>query len=64
MTTAFCYGIVVPGCLIYLYAKQHVVLLPGKETVSLAADHGDLEVWLVKAKSSSPVTCWHVAQNY
>ncbi|CAJ1348906.1 unnamed protein product, partial [Effrenium voratum] len=43
----------------YLYVRQHLVLLPGKEVVALAAEHGDLEVWLVQTKSSSPVTCWH-----
>ncbi|CAJ1391037.1 unnamed protein product [Effrenium voratum] len=54
MATAFCYGVVVPGCLIYLYVRQHVVLLPGQETVALAADHRDLEVCLVQTRSSSP----------
>ncbi|CAJ1336435.1 unnamed protein product [Effrenium voratum] len=54
MATAFCYGVVVPGCLVYLYAKQHLVLLPGKSTVACAADHGDLEVWLVQTRGSSP----------
>ena len=59
MVAAFCYGVVVPGCLLYLYAKQHLLLLPGKATVAWAADHADLEVWLVQTTSSSPVTCWH-----
>ncbi|CAJ1391040.1 unnamed protein product [Effrenium voratum] len=54
MAAAFCYCVVVPGCLIYLYVRQHLVLLPGKEVVALAAEHGDLEVWLVQTKSSSP----------
>ncbi|CAJ1336434.1 unnamed protein product [Effrenium voratum] len=54
MVTAFCYGVVVPGCLLYLYAKQHLLLLPGKAIVALATDHGDLEVWLVQTTSSSP----------
>ena len=48
MAAAFCYCVVVPGCLIYLYVRQHLVLLPGKEVVALAAEHGDLEVWLVQ----------------
>ncbi|CAJ1449552.1 unnamed protein product, partial [Effrenium voratum] len=54
MVAAFCYGVVVPGCLLYLYAKQHLLLLPGKATVAWAADHADLEVWLVQTTSSSP----------
>ena len=64
MATAFCYGVVVPGCLIYLYVRQHVVLLPGQETVALAADHGDLEVCLVQTRSSSPATCRRMAQHF
>ncbi|CAK9047892.1 unnamed protein product [Durusdinium trenchii] len=49
----FCYGVVIPCCLAYLYAKQHLALRPAKLTIAQAADQRDLEVWLVDSKGSS-----------
>ncbi|CAK9035742.1 unnamed protein product [Durusdinium trenchii] len=35
------YGVVVPLCLAYLYARQHLALLPGKATAPIAVEDGD-----------------------
>ena len=35
------YGVVVPLCLAYLYARQHLALLPGKTTTAVALRDGD-----------------------
>eukprot|EP00438_Fugacium_kawagutii_P021529 Skav233414 [mRNA] locus=scaffold892:179264:181696:+ [translate_table: standard] len=55
------YGIVVPLCLAYLYARQHLALLPGKTTVALAVETGDQwEVRLTELVSGKNLSQDHV----
>lgn len=51
--SAVCYGLVIPFCLVYLFAKQHAVLRPGRATVAAAVHQEALEVRLVELKGSS-----------
>ena len=55
--SAVCYGLVIPFCLVYLYAKQHALLRPGRATVAAAVHQEALEVRLVELKGSSWATC-------
>jgi len=43
-SSAFCYGILIPGCLLYLYARQHVLLQKSRTTVARATGRGSLKV--------------------
>ena len=42
--TAFCYAIIIPCCLLYLYGKQHVFLQKSRTTVAIAVGHSTLKV--------------------
>eukprot|EP00434_Breviolum_minutum_P028219 symbB.v1.2.024965.t1/scaffold2399.1/size80101/1 len=43
---AFCYGILIPCCLLYLYGKQHMVLEVNRTRTVNAGYQGDLHLWL------------------
>ncbi|CAK9090057.1 unnamed protein product [Durusdinium trenchii] len=54
--SAFCYGVLVPCALAYLYARQHLALLPGKMMMAPSVKDGNdgaLEIRLAELSSCS-----------
>ena len=46
-STAFCYGALIPFCLLYLYGRQHVVMRSSRTSVATCTGQGNLKVpWL------------------
>ena len=43
-SSAFCYAIVIPCCLLYLYGRQHVLLQKSRTTMARATGRGSLKV--------------------
>lgn len=61
--SAFCYGVLVPCALAYLYARQHLALLPGKMMMAPSVKDGNdgaLEIRLAELSSCSWATSKHV----
>ena len=52
---AVCYGIVIPVCLLYVYARQRTMLRSSKVTVSYALCKGNLRVYMQKLLQSETV---------
>lgn len=49
-STAFCYGALIPFCLLYLYGRQHVVMRSSRTSVATCTGQGNLKVpWLWNA---------------
>jgi len=45
-STAFCYGALIPFCLLYLYGRQHVVMRSSRTSVATCTGQGNLKVCL------------------
>jgi len=46
----FCYGMVIPLSLLYLYARQHMILKSSRMTVACASQGDNLKVYLYKLR--------------
>ena len=47
---AFCYGIVIPLSLLYVYARQHMILKSSRMTMACASHGDNLKVYLSKLR--------------
>lgn len=47
---AFCYGVVIPLSLLYVYARQHMILKSSRMTVACASHGDNLKVYLYKLR--------------
>lgn len=54
-SSAFCYAVVIPCCLLYLYARQHIILGSSRTIVATChvADQSNLKVYLHEVRKSS-----------